>query len=85
MIHTITTEWQHNMVFTSDNPSGLSVQIDSSEEFGGTQSGLRPKALMLSSLAGCSGLDVISFLTKMRVTVDNFKIINKFSIFKRRI
>lgn len=75
MTHTVTTEWKQDMVFTSDNPSGLSVDIDSKEEFGGTSSGLRPKALMLTSLAGCSGLDVISLLNKMRAEVADFKII----------
>ena len=37
--------------------------------------GLRPKAMMLSSLAGCSGLDVVSLLKKMRSEVDDFKLI----------
>ena len=49
--------------------------IDSEKQFGGTGSGLRPKALMLTSLAGCSGLDVVSLLKKMKVEVDNFKIV----------
>ena len=30
---------------------------------------------MLSSLAGCSGLDVVSLLEKMRASIDDFKII----------
>ena len=37
--------------------------------------GLRPKALMLSSLAGCSGLDVVSLLKKMRAEVNDFKMV----------
>ena len=36
--------------------------------------GFGPKALMLSSLAGCSGLDVVSLLKKMRAEVADFKI-----------
>jgi putative redox protein len=36
--------------------------------------GYRPKALMLSSLAGCSGLDVVSLLKNMRAEVENFEI-----------
>ena len=75
MTNIVTTEWQQEMVFKSDNPSGDEVFIDSSEEFGGTNSGLRPKALMLSALAGCSGLDVVSLLKKMKAKVDDFKII----------
>lgn len=75
MNNIVTTEWQRDMVFESDNPSGDAIKIDSSEDFGGTNSGFRPKALMLSSLAGCSGLDVVSLLNKMQVKFDNFKIV----------
>lgn len=75
MNNIITTEWKENMVFESDNPSNHKLFIDSSEEFGGTNSGLRPKALMLSALAGCSGLDVVSLLKKMKVDLDDFKIV----------
>ena len=71
--HTVTTVWKENMQFESDNPSGHKVLIDTPSENGGTQSGLSPKAMMLSSLAGCSGLDVVSLLNKMRVNIDNFK------------
>lgn len=75
MTNIVTTAWQQDMVFKSDNPSGKEILIDSSEEFGGTNSGLRPKAMMLASLAGCSGLDVVSLLKKMKVDIDEFKII----------
>ncbi|WP_369048381.1 OsmC family protein [Tenacibaculum sp. UWU-22] len=72
--NTVTTVWKKDMVFESDNPNGHKIQIDASEENGGTDNGLSPKALMLSSLAGCSGLDVVSLLKKMRVEIDNFTI-----------
>ena len=75
MDNIVTTEWKRDMVFESDNPSGKTFFMDSNEEFGGTNSGLRQKALMLSSLAGCSGLDVVSLLKKMKVDVADFKII----------
>lgn len=75
MNHTVTTSWKQNLQFESDNPSGHKVMIDTTVENGGQNSGLAPKAMMLSSLAGCSGLDVISVLNKMKVAVDDFKII----------
>ncbi|OIP50658.1 MAG: osmotically inducible protein OsmC [Flavobacteriaceae bacterium CG2_30_34_30] len=75
MDHIVTTQWKQNLQFESDNPSGHSVILDTSAENGGNGSGLSPKAMMLSSLAGCSGLDVISVLNKMKVTLDDFKII----------
>ena len=73
--NTITTTWKEKMLFESDNPSGHSLLIDNPEEEGGLDISYRPKALMLSSLAGCSGLDVVSLLKKMRVNVDDFKIV----------
>ncbi len=75
MNHTVTTGWKQDLLFESDNPSGHNVLIDTSIENGGTNKGLAPKAMMLSSLAGCSALDVISTLDKMRVKVADFKII----------
>ena len=71
--HTVTTVWKENMQFETDNPSGHKVLIDTSEENGGNNSGLGPKAMMLSSLAGCSGLDVVSLLNKMRTEITDFK------------
>jgi len=70
----ITTKWLGNMAFESNNPSGHSFNIDIAKEDGGDGSGMRPKALMLSSLAGCSGLDVASLIKKMKLEVDEFAI-----------
>ncbi len=73
--NTVTTVWKENMLFESDNPSGHSLTMDTSPEHGGENKGLGPKAMMLSSLAGCSGLDVVSLLKKMRAEVDDFKMV----------
>jgi len=73
MADKITTHWRGNMVFESDNPRWPSIMMDASKDFGGTNSGMAPKAMMLSSLAGCSGLDIISILNKMKVKIDDFK------------
>ncbi|ETN94776.1 putative redox protein [Zhouia amylolytica] len=70
----ITTTWKGDMKFESDNPSGHNLFIDAGEESGGKGDGYRPKALMLSALAGCSGLDVASLIKKMRLDVDDFEI-----------
>ncbi|MCH2194211.1 OsmC family protein [Kordia sp.] len=73
MRHKITTQWKGNMLFESDNPTGQTLLMDTSPANGGNNEGLGPKAMMLSSLAGCSGLDVVSIMNKMKVTVDEFK------------
>ncbi|MFT5820646.1 MAG: putative redox protein [Crocinitomix sp.] len=66
--------WQGNMHFISESNEGV-VNLDASEEFGGTDSGLRSKSLMLTSLAGCTGMDLGSLIKKMRIAVDGITII----------
>ena len=74
MKNLVTTKWLGGMAFESDNPSGHTLKIDVDTENGGENSGLRPKALMLSSLAGCSGLDIASLMKKMKLEVRAFEI-----------
>lgn len=74
MTNLITTTWLGNMKFESTNPSGHNLFIDAGPENGGKGEGYRPKALMLSALAGCSGLDVALLIKKMKLEVADFKI-----------
>lgn len=74
MANLITTTWLGDMKFESTNPSGHNLFIDAGEENGGKGEGYRPKALMLSGLAGCSGLDVAALIKKMKLEVVQFKI-----------
>ncbi len=48
------------------------IMMDLDEERGGRNSGPRPKPLMLASLGGCSGLDVVSILKKMKIYPEYF-------------
>ena len=73
MTNKIELNWKGQMLFDSVAPEG-NVMIDASVESGGQGKGLRPKAMMLASLAGCSGMDIASLLKKMRAEVDDFKI-----------
>jgi putative redox protein len=43
------------------------ILMDLDEERGGENLGPRPKPFMLASLGGCSGIDVISILKKMKI------------------
>ena len=71
----VTTVWTQKEQFESDNPSGHKLTMFSAaDEENKDTVGFGPKALMLSSLAGCSGLDVVSLLKKMRAEVADFKI-----------
>ncbi|MDX2062256.1 MAG: OsmC family protein [Bacteroidia bacterium] len=71
--HTVTAHWQSGMQF--DVPMGThTVTIDALAEFGGTNAGPNPKPLMLTSLAGCTGMDVASLLTKQRIPLSLLEI-----------
>lgn len=74
MSHKVITHWKGNLQFEADNPNGKTVLMDTTPEHGGHSSGLSPKAMMLASLAGCSGLDVIMILDKMKVKISDFRI-----------
>lgn len=70
----VNTKWIQNSQFESDNPSGNKLIMFDKSQDNGNVKGFSPKALMLSSLAGCSGLDVVSLLKKMRAEVAEFYI-----------
>lgn len=70
----VITSWKGNMKLESDNPSGMNLFMDAGPDSGGQGDGFRPKALMLSSLAGCSGIDVASLIKKMKLEVEDFRI-----------
>ena len=73
MAHEITSEWESGMQFSS-KINDHSLTMDAEAQFGGNDAGPRPKPLLLASLAGCTGMDVVSLLKKMRVEVDSFDI-----------
>ncbi len=54
--------------------NGHTITIDADEKVGGEDQGPRPKPFMLVSLAGCTAMDVISILRKMRVELDDFNV-----------
>ena len=74
MGHKVTTTWKNKMLLESDNPLGKNLLMESGPDSGGSNQGLSPKALMLSSLGGCTGLDVLSLLKKIRVEIEDFKV-----------
>ena len=77
MSNIVTTHWKGGMQFESDNPSGKTVVMDTNVEGSDTRFGLSPKAIMLSAIAGCSGIDIVPLLDKMRVVIDDFKMVIK--------
>ena len=71
--HKITANWLQNMAFETEL-HGHRLVMDAGTEFGGQDLGPRPKPFMLLALAGCTGMDVVSLLKKMRVDFDSFSI-----------
>jgi len=69
----VTTKWLSNMAFEAD-VNGHKIVLDAGLSAGGENRGPRPKPFMLLSLGGCTGIDVISILKKMRVDVDEFNV-----------
>lgn len=74
MRETIDVTWLGNMAFEA-SIDGHKMILDTVEEIGGDNRGPKPKPLMLVALAGCTGMDVVSILKKMRVTIKNLKIV----------
>jgi len=69
----ITAVHQGGMNFDTE-VSGHHILIDTDVPDGGSNLGTRPKVLMLISLAGCTGLDVVSILNKQRVSFSGFSV-----------
>jgi putative redox protein len=65
--------WQEGMAFDAEL-DGHHIMIDADQEVGGQNRGPKPKGLTLVSLAGCTGMDVISILKKMRLEVEAFEV-----------
>lgn len=73
MTESINLTWLNDMSFEAE-VNGHKLYLDASSEFGGKNLGPRPKPLMLVALAGCTGMDVVSILAKMRVQYDKLNI-----------
>lgn len=70
---TVNVKWTDNMAFDAE-VNGFTVKLDAAEAVGGKNGGPRPKPLILVALGGCTGMDVVSILGKMRVKPDFFNV-----------
>lgn len=74
MKDSVKVNWKKGMAFEADI-KGFKLMMDASKEHGGNDLGPRPKPLSMVSLAGCTGMDVVSILAKMRVELEDFSLI----------
>jgi len=65
--------WKQGMAFEAD-VNGFKIPLDAEPAVGGENYGPRPKPLTLVSLAGCTAMDVISILRKMRAEPEYFNV-----------
>lgn len=73
--YAVAVRLREGMVFDGEAEPGFRVVLDSSPETGGQNLGFRPMQLLLVSLGGCTGMDVIAMLRKMRQDVTDYQVI----------
>lgn len=71
--HEVKTRFAGEMAFEASS-EGQVIRMDADEAVGGHNSGFRPKPMLLASLSGCTGMDVVSLLRKMRVNFSDLEI-----------
>lgn len=66
--------WEGGMRFGGTAESGGTITLDALPEHGGTGQGPSPMETLLLGLAGCTGMDVVSILGKMRAPLRGLEI-----------
>lgn len=61
--------WEKELIFKGRTQRGEEIDFDAEAQWG-----CIPTESLLLSLAGCLGIDVVSFLQKMRATITSFRI-----------
>jgi putative redox protein len=74
MKHVVDMAWTDKVAFETEI-NGHKLIVDANVESGGSDLGPPPKRLMLTALAGCTGIDVIMILKKMKVVPEAFNVI----------
>jgi len=69
-----TVRWATGMRFVGTPESGARLTLDALPEHGGTGQGPSPMETVLVALGGCTGMDVVSILSKMRAPLDGLEI-----------
>jgi putative redox protein len=62
----ISVNWVDGMLMVGKSHSGHSITMDGPPEIGGENLGVRPMEMLLLGVAGCTMIDVVSTLKKMR-------------------
>jgi len=62
------------LTFVARGPSNHWVVLDTSESGGGHGAGSNPMELLLMALGGCTGMDIVSILAKMKESYVGFRV-----------
>jgi putative redox protein len=68
----VTLTRTQGLQFQAEDDQGNKIIVDTKKEFGGFDQGFRPMDLMLVSLAGCMGMDIVGILQKKGGKIDSF-------------
>jgi putative redox protein len=60
--------------FEAVNEAGMSLHMDGGEQYGGEGKGMRPMEALLAAFAGCSALDIVIILKKMKQDLKDMKV-----------
>jgi putative redox protein len=66
--------WKGRLSFEGAADSGFVQKLDAEEAVGGSNTGARPMEFIAMGLAGCTGMDVISILSKKKQAVTDFQV-----------
>ena len=69
----ISVNWVDGMLMVGKSHSGHSITMDGPPEIGGENLGVRPMEMLLLGVAGCTMIDVVTTLKKMRQDLTNFE------------
>ena len=69
----VSVNWVDGMLMVGKSHSGHSITMDGPPEIGGENLGVRPMEMLLLGVAGCTMIDVVTTLKKMRQDLTNFE------------
>jgi putative redox protein len=69
-----TVKWIDGMMMVGESASGHAIVMDGPEDLGGKNLGVRPMEMLLLGMGGCTTVDVVSTLKKMRELVNDCRV-----------
>ncbi|WP_088066448.1 OsmC family protein [Gottfriedia luciferensis] len=67
-------KWDGKLAFSGVTPSGHKIKMDTAESLGGENSAPTPVELLINAVAGCTAIDIVLIIGKMRLKLTSFEI-----------